>query len=139
MSMKPCSSMNSAVWKPSGSSTLIVSAMVRGTGEADLGARLGDDHVAEHGEAGGDAAGGGVGQDGDEQAVGLVEPGQGGGGLGHLAERDDPLVHAGPAGAAHDDQRQGLLHRLIDGDAELLADDGSHGAHEEVRLHDARG
>src|SRR5437867_1309154 len=36
-----------------------------GSGEADQGSRLGDDHVAEHGEARGDAAGGRIGEHGD--------------------------------------------------------------------------
>ena len=106
-------------------------------GETDDGPRLGDDHVAQHGEARGDAAGGRVGQDGDEQALGLGETRQGGGGLGHLTEGDDALVHPGPAGTDDDDQGQRLFHGLVHGDAELLADDRPHGAHEEVRLHDA--
>ncbi len=107
-------------------------------GEADQGARFRDDDVAQHGEAGGDAAGGGVGQDGDEQALCVVEPGHGGGGLGHLAERDDALVHAGPAGAAHDDQGKRFFDGLIHGDTELFAHDGAHRAHEEIGLHDAQ-
>ena len=48
-----------------------------GAGEADEGAGFGDVEVAEHGEAGGDASGGGVGHQGDVGDLGVVEAGQG--------------------------------------------------------------
>ena len=51
MSSMPCSSRNSARWKPSGSFWRIVCSMTRGPGEADERPRLGDVQVAEHREA----------------------------------------------------------------------------------------
>ena len=76
-------------------------------GEADQRARLGQGDVALQGEAGRHAAHRRVGQDRDVQAAGLVVAGQGGRHLGHLHQRQDALLHAGPAaGAADDDQRQ---------------------------------
>ena len=55
-------------------------------GEADEGFGFGDDEIAEHREAGGDSAGGGVGEEGDVQPAGVVEPRECRRSLGHLHE-----------------------------------------------------
>ena len=46
-STKPCSSRNSARWKPSGSFSPMVCSMTRGPGKADEGAGLGQDDVPQ--------------------------------------------------------------------------------------------
>ena len=108
-------------------------------GEADQGLGLGEDDVAERGEAGGDAAHRRVGQDADVEAAGLVVAGQGGGDLGHLHQREDPLVHPGPAAGAGDDhQRELLAGRLLDGPGQLLADDRAHDPHDEAAVGERR-
>ena len=85
----------------------MVALMVSRAGKADQGFRFGEDQIAQRGEAGGDAAHRGIGEDGDEQAADLVIAGQRGGDLGHLHERQNAFVHASAAaGAADDDQRQ---------------------------------
>jgi len=68
--------------------------MTRGAGEADQSSGLCDVEVAEHGEAGGDASGGGVGHHGDVGDLLVVEPGEAGGDLGELHQRGDALHHA---------------------------------------------
>ena len=57
-----------------------------GTGKADQGAGLGQDDVAQGGETGGDAAGGGVRENGDVQQSLFREPGQSRAGFRHLRE-----------------------------------------------------
>ena len=65
-------------------------------GEADQRLGLGDDEVAEHGEARGHAAGRRVGQQRDEQPAGVVEPGQRRAGLGHLHQRERATPASAP-------------------------------------------
>ena len=67
-----------------------------GAGESDQRPGLADVEVAQHGEAGGDASGGGVGEDGDEGDAGLVEAGQRGGDLGKLQEVTMPSIMRAP-------------------------------------------
>ena len=75
---------------------------------------LSQDEVAQHREAGRNAAGGRVGQDADVGLVRLVpQPRQGSRGLGHLHEREHALLHPRAARGADDD------HRLAQGDAPL--------------------
>src|SRR4051794_32651451 len=65
-----------------------------GTGEADEGSGFGDVEVAEHGKAGGDSSGGGVGHDGDVGDLFVVHAGEAGGDLGELHQGGDALHHA---------------------------------------------
>ncbi len=74
-------------------------------GEADQRAGLGDVEVAEHGEAGGDAAGGRVGEHRDVGHAGVAQAGERRRDLGHLHQRQDALLHARAAGGRDDDQR----------------------------------
>src|ERR1019366_6203459 len=63
-------------------------------GKADEGAGFGDVQIAQHGETGGDAAGGGVGEHAHKGQAGLVEAHEGGGDFGHLHEADGAFLHA---------------------------------------------
>ena len=53
-------------------------------GKANEGFWLGDNEIAQHGKAGGDAARGGIRQQADEKLFGVVEAGEGSAGFGHL-------------------------------------------------------
>ena len=112
--------------------------MVRGPAKPIRALGSANDEVAEHGEAGGDAAGGGVGQQADEKSAGVVEAGEGGAGLGHLHEREGRLLHAGAARATDDQQRQAFVGGGFDRAGDLLAHHASHGAHHERRIHDGQ-
>ena len=107
-----------------------------GAGEAYESAGFGDVEVPEHGKAGGDAAGGGVGHDGDVGDFGVVESGEAGGDLGELHEGGDAFHHACATGCGDDDERvvggEGAVHGPGDG----FADDGAHAATDEAILHD---
>lgn len=104
-------------------------------GEADHGFGLGDDDVAKECEARRDAGGGRVGHDGDVEAFLRVVAGDGRGGLGHLHEADEALLHSGAAGAGEDDGGEVLVGGAFDGGGDFLADDGAHGAHDEEGVH----
>src|SRR5580698_1438956 len=65
-----------------------------GAGEADQRARFGDVEVSEHGEAGGDASGGGVGEETDVGDAGFVELGEAGGDFSQLHEAYYAFHHA---------------------------------------------
>src|SRR5258705_243021 len=98
------------------------------SGEPDQRARLGKNDVAEHREARRDAAGGGIGKDGDVRQAAGAEPLEGGRGLGHLHQREDALLHPRAAGRRDDDDRQVLVDRELDRPRELFADDRAHAA-----------
>ena len=74
-SIIPCSSRNSERWKPSGSFWRMVCSMTRGPGEADQRLGLGEDDVAQPGEGGRHAAGGGVEQHRDVRLAAVAEAG----------------------------------------------------------------
>ena len=80
--------------------------MTRGPGEADQRPGLRDVHVAEHREAGGDAAGRRIGQHRDVGQARAIEPGQRRADLGHLHQRQRPLHHPGAARTGDDHDRQ---------------------------------
>ena len=108
--MKPCSSRNSLVWKPLGSSMRMVALMVRGPAKPI--SALGSAKTTSPSEAKLAATPPIVGLVSTEMnsPPAVVEAGQGGRDLGHLHQREHALVHARPAaGAGDDDQRQVLL------------------------------
>ena len=80
--------------------------MTRAPGEADQRLGLGDDHVAQHGEAGRHAAGRRVQQHRDVRQPGLAQAAQRRGGLRHLHQRQDALLHARAARGREDDGRR---------------------------------
>src|SRR6266700_5124988 len=74
------------------------------TGKTDKRAGFADIEIAEHGKAGGDTAGGGIGEDRDVGELFVVEPGKGGGDFGKLHEADGAFHHARAAGAGDRDE-----------------------------------
>src|SRR3990172_995875 len=61
--------------------------------KTDEALRLGENDVAEHGEARGNSAEGGIGEHGDERQPCLAEHGDRRRGLGHLHKREYPFLH----------------------------------------------
>src|SRR5438093_6973522 len=105
-------------------------------GEADQRARLGEDDVAEHREARGDAAGRRVGENGEVRQPGGSQSLEDRGGLGHLHQGEDALLHPGAARRRDDDHWQVLLDRELDRARGLLAGHRAHAAAEEAELED---
>ena len=68
-----------------------------GSGKTDHALGLGNDDVAQRREAGGNSAGGWMGEDRNIRAPGLRVSGQRSAGLGHLHETENALMHAGTA------------------------------------------
>jgi hypothetical protein len=94
--------------------------------------------IAQHGEAGGDAAGSGIGENADVRQARLVELHQPGGDFRHLHEADGAFLHTRAAGSGHHDERVALVERAIDGAGNLLAHYRAHAAADEFRFHDAQ-
>jgi hypothetical protein len=107
-----------------------------GPGEPDEGARLGEDHVAEHCERRRDAARGRVREDREIRQPRRGKLGQRGARLRHLHEREDALLHPGAAGRGEDDDAGAPLEAPLDGAGDLLADHRAHAAPEEPELED---
>src|SRR5216683_2209079 len=106
-------------------------------GETDERAGFGDVEVAEHGEAGGDASGGGVGHHGDVGDLLVVEAGEAGGDLGELHQAGNAFHHARATRGRDDDERMPCGEGAVDCTRDGLADDGSHAAADEAVLHHA--
>jgi hypothetical protein len=105
-----------------------------GAREADHGPGLGDGDVAQHGEGGGDATGGGVGQQhhvGQARVLDLVD---GHGGPGHLHQRQDAFLHARPARGGNGDEGGLLQHGQFGRGHQTLAHGHAHGATHEVEV-----
>src|SRR5215510_13162854 len=107
-------------------------------GETDQRARLGENDVAQHREARGDAAGGGIREDRDVRQAGGPEPLEGGRGLGHLHQREDAFLHPRAARRRDDDDRQMLVDRQLDRPGELFPHHRAHAAAEEAELEDGQ-
>ena len=135
MSMMPCCNRYSARWKPSGSVSRTVCSITLRTGETDQRAGLGDLDVAQHGEGGGDAAGGGVGEDDDEGQAGVFDQPCGDDGARHLDQADGAFLHAGAAGGGEHDQRRFLQRSELRRRDDRLAQTGAHGAADEREIH----
>ena len=108
-----------------------------GPGEANKGSRLRQDDIPQGGEAGGNAAGGGVGEYGDIGQALLAEPGQGGAGFRHLHQGEDALLHPGPAAGGEQDQGQAALPGKFNGQRQLFPHGGAHGAKQEAAVQHA--
>ena len=102
------------------------------SGEAHEGLGLGDVHVTEEGEAGGDAAGRGMEEHADEWHVGVAEALARGHGLGHLHEAQDALLHTSAAGGLEEDDGEALRGAALEEAGDLLADHRAHRAAHEV-------
>ena len=106
-------------------------------GEADQRARLGEVQVPEQREARRHAAGGRVGEHGDERQVRLRQARERGGGLGHLEQRVQRLLHARPAAGGEAHERAALLDAVVDAALEALAHHRAHRAAEELEFEGA--
>src|SRR5229473_1599811 len=106
-------------------------------GETDERAGFADVEVAEHGEAGGDTAGGGIGKHGDVGELFVVEAGEGGGNFGELHEADGAFHHARAAGAGDSDEGLAGFDGQLDAARDFFADYGAHGAADESKFHGA--
>src|SRR5712692_4324553 len=106
-------------------------------GETNERAGLADVEVAEHGEAGGDAAGGGISQHGDVGQLFVVEPGERGGNFGELHEADGAFHHARAAGAGDGDERLTGFNGQFNAARDFFADYSAHGAADEAKFHGA--
>ena len=104
-------------------------------GEADQRAGLGDLDVAQHGERGGDAAGGGIGQHNDEGQAGVFDQPRGDDRARHLHQADRAFLHARAARGGEHDQRRLLQHREARRGDDRLAQSGAHGTADEGELH----
>src|SRR6266446_4624501 len=108
-----------------------------GAGEADECAGLRDVEIAKHGEAGSDAAGGGIGEQRNVREFFLVELGERGGHLGKLHEADGAFHHACAAGTGNGDERLARLDGEFNAAGDFFSNDGAHGAANEAKLHGA--
>src|SRR5216684_5419700 len=109
-----------------------------GAGKTDERAGFANVEVAEHGEAGSDAAGGGVGEHGDIRQLFVIEPGERGGNFGELHEADGALHHARAAGTGDGDERLAGFDGEFDSARDFFADHRAHGAADEAKLHGAK-
>ena len=108
-----------------------------GPGKADERARLRQNDVPQRGKAGGDAAGGGVRQNGDIQQSLFRKPGQRGAGLGHLHQGQNSLLHPGSTAGREQNQRQLIFYGVFNGQGQLFPHGGAHAAHEEAAVQHA--
>src|SRR5712692_920872 len=107
------------------------------TGETDECAGLADVEVTEHGEAGGDTAGGGIGEHGNVRQLFVVEAGEGGGNFGELHEADGAFHHARAAGAGDGDEGLTGFNGQFNAARDFFADYSAHGAADEATFHGA--
>ena len=110
-----------------------------GAGEADQRARLGDLDVAQHGEAGGDAAGGRIGQHHDDRAARLPSPCATAMMVRGICIRlTAPSCMRAPPEAVKTISGLVLQHGEPGGGDQRLADAGAHRAAHEARTSNAR-
>src|SRR5688500_816825 len=104
-------------------------------GEADERVGLGEDEVPERRVRREDPAGGRIGEDAHERHAGVGETSESADDLGHLHEREGPLLHARPAGRGDDDERAPFSESALRDPGDLLADDAAHRAADEREVH----
>src|SRR5271155_5169897 len=107
------------------------------SGEADERAGLGNIQIAEHRVTGGDAARGGIGEDGNERELGFVHAPERRGNFRELHQADDALHHARAARAGDYDERLFLIERAVYGARDFFTDDGAHRAADKTEFHRA--
>src|SRR6267142_5052359 len=109
-----------------------------GAGEADERAGFGDVEIAKHGEAGSDAAGGGIGKQRNVREFFFIELGERGGYLGKLHEADGAFHHARAAGTGNGDEGLARVDGQLDAAGDFFTDDRAHRAADEAELHGAK-
>ena len=107
------------------------------SGEANKCFWLSDIQITEHGEAGGDTTGSGIGHEGDVGNFGVIKAAEGGGDFGELHERGDAFHHAGATGGGDDDERSSGAKCSIYSSCDGFANDGAHGSADKAVLHGA--
>ena len=107
------------------------------TGESDQSAGLADIQVAEHGEAGGHAAGRRICQHRNVGHLCIIETRQRRRYLRELHEADGAFHHAGAARAGDNNKRLARVHGQLHSARDLLSDHRAHGSADEVELHRA--
>ena len=137
-SMRPCSRLDSARPKSSGSVSRVVSCTTRGPANESSASGSAIDEVAERRERRDHAARGGMGEHGDVRHAGLAQQVDGAHGLGHLHEREHVLLHARAARGRDRDERDAALGRDVARAREHLADDAAHRAAHEREVHACR-
>ena len=105
-----------------------------GARKAHQRARLRQGNVAEGCEACGDAAGGGMRQEADIETAVLRKTLHRCGGLRHLHQAVNALLHPGAAAGGKDDQRQLMGIGIFHGAGHLLAHGPGHRAHEKAAV-----
>src|SRR6266436_4793225 len=106
-------------------------------GETDKRSGFANIEVAEHGEAGRDAAGGGVGEHGNVGQLFVVKTRECGGNFGKLHEADGAFHHARAAGAGDGDEGLARFNGQLDAAGDFFTDDSAHGTADEAKLHGA--
>src|SRR5277367_698505 len=106
-------------------------------GKTDERAGLRNIQIAEHRVTGGDAAGGGIGEDGNEGELGFVHAPERRGNFRELHEADDAFHHARAARARYYDERFLLIERAVYGARNFVADDRAHRAADKTEFHRA--
>ena len=104
------------------------------TSEADQGTGFGDIHIAQKGEAGGDAAHGGIGQYGDKGQLGFAQLSERGAGLSHLHQGQQTFLHTRTAAGREADEGAFLFECDLHAAHESLTHHGAHRAAHEVEF-----
>jgi len=91
----------------------------------------------QHGIARGDAAGRGIGEDGNKREADFIEPRERGGYFRELHQADGALHHAGAARTGNNHERNSFRNGGFNRARHFLADHRAHRAADEVELHRA--
>ena len=103
--------------------------------KSDHALGLGDNDIAQRGEAGHDAGSGRICEHGNvgKPLVGMA--GEGAAGFCHLHETQHSFVHAGAAGSGHDNDSRTFVGAVLDGARDSFTDDRAHGCGEKTEVH----
>src|SRR5277367_2101295 len=104
-------------------------------GKTDERAGLRNIQIAEHRVTGGDATGGGIGEDGNERELGFVHAAERRGNFRELHQADDAFHHASASGTGDDDERLFLIERAVYRARDLFTDHRAHRAADKSEFH----
>src|SRR5271155_920080 len=104
-------------------------------GETDESAGLRNIQVAEHRVTRGDAASGGIGEDGNERELGFVHAAERRGNFRELHQADDAFHHASASGTGDDDERLFLIETAVYRARDLFTDPRAHRAADKSEFH----
>ncbi len=103
--------------------------------EADHAFWLGDVDVTDGGEGSGDAAGGGMRENGDVWQAGFAEFGECAAGFRHLHEREHAFLHACAGGGGNDYHSAFFGDGGFNGAGDFFPDNRTHGPGKEFEIH----